>query len=213
MRAQASTASGVVADSRPTAEAPALGPPLRIIAGDKKRMRLVAPLGLAVRPTTDFVRGAAMSQLGGFFNGGRVLDLCAGTGSVALEFLSRGCAEAVAVETDSEALTLLRQNAAHTKLADRLRIVAIDVELAVALLGKERAQFAYVWFDPPWHFSRYVEVLQAIAANNLLQVGGEVLVESREPLAAEQLAPVWRVVVSRRYGAGWLSRWTLGAAG
>ena len=46
---------------------------MRIIAGERKGMRLEAPAGTAVRPTSDKLRGAVMSQLGGFFDGERVL--------------------------------------------------------------------------------------------------------------------------------------------
>ena len=50
---------------------------MRIIAGERKGMRLEAPAGTSVRPTSDKLRGAVMSQLGGFFDGERVLDILA----------------------------------------------------------------------------------------------------------------------------------------
>ncbi len=177
---------------------------MRIIAGERRRYKLQAPAGLEVRPTSELVRGAAMSQLGGFFEGGHVLDLCAGTGAVALEFLSRGCARAVVVEHDPAVAAILRANATHTKLLDRIDVHVSDVVVAVAALAKIHAQFAQIWFDPPWQFERYAQVLAAIAHGELLAPQGVLWVQSRTPV--QDLAPHWQCLDARRYGAGWLQR-------
>ena len=72
---------------------------MRIVAGTARGRRLAVPAGDGTRPTSDKVRGAVFNVLGQFFDGGRVLDLYAGTGALALEALSRGCADATCVES------------------------------------------------------------------------------------------------------------------
>lgn len=178
---------------------------MRIIAGTAKRTPLLAPAGLHTRPTSDLVRGAAMSQLGGFFAGGSALDLCAGTGAVALEFLSRGCQSAVAVENAPEALRCLAANAEKSKLSGRLRVMPLDIAAALRRLTEERMLFDRIWFDPPWEFADYAKILQAIANAPLLGPDGDLLVESRQPLD-ESACGGFACADCRRYGAGYLQR-------
>ena len=70
---------------------------MRIIAGEAKGRRIKAPRGRATRPMRDFVREAVFSMLADRARGAKVLDLFAGSGSLGLEALSRGAAEAVFV--------------------------------------------------------------------------------------------------------------------
>ncbi len=62
---------------------------MRIIAGEFASRRLETKKGNATRPTLDKVKEAVFSSLGGYFDGGNVLDLYAGSGAVGLEALSR----------------------------------------------------------------------------------------------------------------------------
>jgi 16S rRNA (guanine966-N2)-methyltransferase len=96
---------------------------VRVIAGKYGGRRLRAPRGRATRPTSDRVREALFSMLGGpmpaglegeaglegavGLQGAVVLDLFAGTGALAIEALSRGAERAVLVERDPRALAVL----------------------------------------------------------------------------------------------------------
>lgn len=181
---------------------------MRIIAGTSKGMRLVAPPGLTVRPTSDLVRGAAMSQLGGFFQGQVALDLCAGTGAVALEWLSRGCSRAVAVEQSPEVAKLLRENATHTRLATKLEVIVAPADAALRTLAQRGEKFDLVWFDPPYDAGLHPAILKLLAELPVLQPEADVLVESRNGLDPAWLGDAWEVVSTRRYGACWLDRLT-----
>ncbi len=120
----------------------------RIIAGTARGRRLLAPKGQATRPTSDKVRGAVMNVLGQFFDGGAVLDLYAGTGALALEALSRGCARAVCVEADRGAAEIVRRNAEACGFADRVEVRRGRVLEEVARLPREA--FALAFVDPPY---------------------------------------------------------------
>ena len=72
---------------------------VRVVAGEFKGRRLVAPRGSRTRPTADRVREALFSMLGDV-SGARVLDLYAGSGALGIEALSRGAESAVFVERD-----------------------------------------------------------------------------------------------------------------
>jgi 16S rRNA (guanine(966)-N(2))-methyltransferase RsmD len=94
------------------------------------------------------VRAAIFNVLGQFFEGGRVLDLFAGTGAMALEALSRGCERAVCVEKDRLATEAIEKNAAACGFGDRVEIRREAVEPALSRLP--RAAFSLVFVDPPY---------------------------------------------------------------
>lgn len=83
---------------------------MRIIAGRWKGRRIEAPPGDQVRPTYDRVREAWMSMVHPMLPEARVLDLCAGTGSLGLECLSRGAASCDFVEQSPRVLSVLQKN-------------------------------------------------------------------------------------------------------
>ena len=65
--------------------------------------------GKTTRPTTDKVKGAIFNMIGPFFDGGRVLDLFSGSGSLAIEAISRGMSSAVLVEKDRRAQAVIQE--------------------------------------------------------------------------------------------------------
>jgi len=121
---------------------------VRIVAGTARGRRLAAPRGTATRPTGDKVRGAMFDVLGQFFEGGRVLDLYAGSGALALEALSRGFARATCVEADRGAADALARNVEACGFAGRVEIRRERVEGALARLPA--AAFDLVFLDPPY---------------------------------------------------------------
>ena len=100
---------------------------MRIVAGEWRGRRLVAPPGRATRPTADRVREAWMSIVGAALVDARVLDLFGGSGALALEALSRGAAHADVVEQDARALRTLRTNAEALGAGDRLTVHRAEV--------------------------------------------------------------------------------------
>jgi 16S rRNA (guanine(966)-N(2))-methyltransferase RsmD len=166
-------------------------------------MKIQAPPGNDVRPTSDKLRGAVMSMLGGFLSGERVLDVCAGTGAVALEWLSRGASEATAMEADPVALESLRANAKHVRLDAQLTVLPGDVLLQLPKLVAAGRRFELVYVDPPYDAGLYAPILALLPA--LLAPGAQVFVESRTGLP-EELRVGWTHLTQRRYGGGWLDR-------
>src|SRR5215217_7086023 len=98
---------------------------MRVIAGELKGQRLVAPRGWKVRPTSDRVREAIFSALGDRVEGALVLDLYCGTGALAIEALSRGAKRAVLVDRDTRPAL---GNVERLGLGERAELVRADVE-------------------------------------------------------------------------------------
>ena len=122
---------------------------LRIIAGEWRGRRLVAPEGDATRPTADRTREALFSMLVsrlGSFEGLFVADLFAGSGALGLEALSRGAARALFVEQDPGAIRALRANIASLGAQQRCDVRAGSV---LSLARSER-QPDLILMDPPY---------------------------------------------------------------
>ena len=100
---------------------------MRIVAGEWRGRRLVAPRGDATRPTADRTREALFSMLTsrlGSFEDLAVADLFAGSGALGLEALSRGAANCLFVEQDGAALAALRANITALDARDRAAVEA-----------------------------------------------------------------------------------------
>jgi 16S rRNA (guanine966-N2)-methyltransferase len=164
---------------------------MRVIAGTLGGRRLVAPKGLATRPTGERVREALFSILGSV-EGATVLDLYAGTGALGIEALSRGARRAVFVESARPALVALRENLDSLGLAARAKVLAVDVERAPKDLGRD-GPFDLVVADPPWAVvAAAARALERVTATALAP-GARVVLEH----AARDAAPVVAGLVVR----------------
>ena len=96
-------------------------PELRIVAGEWRGRRIAVPDG-TVRPTADKVREAWMSIVRPALDLARVVDLCAGTGALGLEALSRGASHCDFVDESATVLITLRKNIAALGAGDRATV-------------------------------------------------------------------------------------------
>lgn len=171
---------------------------MRVIAGELKGQRLVAPRGWKVRPTSDRVREAIFSALGERVVGGRVLDLYCGTGALAIEALSRGAASAVLVDQDTRPAL---GNVQRLGLGDRAELVRADISRWLEQVSPAHAagKFDLVFVDAPYRLADRVSRHLNEKLPLLLADDGRAVVESgaRRPLRLDSLEPLRQ----RRYGA------------
>ena len=134
---------------KPGAAKPGKASGLRIIAGEWRGRRLVAPEGDATRPTADRTREALFSMLVsrlGSFEGLFVADLFAGSGALGLEALSRGAGRVLFVEQDAAALRALRSNIAALGAQARCDVRAGSV----LSLAQTSTPPDLILMDPPY---------------------------------------------------------------
>lgn len=171
---------------------------MRVIAGELKGQRLVAPKGWKVRPTSDRVREAIFSTLGERVVGARVLDLYCGTGALAIEALSRGAASALLVDQDTRPAL---GNVRRLGLEERAELVRADVGrwLGQVSAASFAGKFDLVFVDAPYKLADRVTQDLNIHLPQLLAADGRAVVESgaRRPLRIDSLEPLRQ----RRYGA------------
>jgi 16S rRNA (guanine(966)-N(2))-methyltransferase RsmD len=181
---------------------------MRVIAGELKGQRLVAPRGWKVRPTSERVREAVFSTLGARVEGAVVLDLYCGTGALAIEALSRGAARATLVDRDTRPAL---GNVQRLGLEERAELVRADAGRWLDQVSASSAagKFDLVFVDAPYRLADRVAQDLNTHLPQLLAEGGRAVVESgaRRPLRLDSLEPLRQ----RRYGAADVSFY--GAAG
>ncbi|WP_294123469.1 16S rRNA (guanine(966)-N(2))-methyltransferase RsmD [Sphingomonas sp.] len=170
---------------------------MRIVAGEWRGRKLVAPEGRQTRPTADRTRETLFSMLAsrvGSFDGLRVADLYAGSGALGLEALSRGAAHATFVEIDRAALKAIDANV--TALGAAARISMRSMSAATLPSGQS---FDLVFADPPYEPGSGSAVAEAVAAASWLAPGGWMAVESQK---GDAVAPPkgWEISAERDVG-------------
>ncbi|MGI6106401.1 MAG: 16S rRNA (guanine(966)-N(2))-methyltransferase RsmD [Lachnospiraceae bacterium] len=151
---------------------------MRVIAGSARRLALVTPPGLDTRPTTDRIKETLFNILQPDIYGCRFLDLFAGSGQIGIEALSRGASFCVFADRDRAAVSCIRQNLEHTRLADKALIYQTDALSAVARMQGRQEPFDIIFMDPPYHENLEVPVLTALAGTTLAAPETTVIVEA-----------------------------------
>lgn len=173
---------------------------MRVIGGTFKGRRIAAPKGRDTRPTADRVREAVFNTLAGSIEGARVLDLFAGSGALAIEALSRGATEAVAVDTAQAAIDAIERNARSLGVHERLGTVRSDV-LRLLRFGPSTGAFDLIFADPPYTIGAASggDVLAGIVAGGWMTPGAQVVAE-HDPTAPWEMPAGLGLVTRRRYG-------------
>lgn len=173
---------------------------MRIIAGKAGRLAIKVPSAVA-RPTTDFVRQAIFSILSEKTDGARVLDLFAGSGAIGLEALSRGAASCVFVDEHRQAVAVIGENLAKSRLENG-RIVKSE---ALSFLKRDTATYDLIFADPPYYKhpgdkDHVRSLLESEFLPPRLAPGGWFISEisSNQPTPE---APAWTLVGRREYGS------------
>ena len=157
---------------------------MRIIAGTLKGRVIRTVQDLSVRPATGRVRETLFNMLihRMDFDGLKVLDLFAGSGSLGFEALSHGAAHVTFVEHDPSALRYLEENAQTLGCSESVEIVAMDV---AQFMGEARSSFGLVFADPPYTYPETRSIPDELFANKYISPNGYLLIEHSASLRFE----------------------------
>jgi len=170
---------------------------MRVIAGIYKGRRLKTLEGTHVRPTSDRLRETLFNILTPRIEGARFADVCAGSGAVGIEALSRGAGQVTFIESSLKAARIISENLRNCGIREDYLMINRDVIRALKHFASEKTQFDIIYFDPPYASDIYTPVMWQIAKNSLLAEDGIVIVEHRRqtPLLPnyDQLRPYRQV--------------------
>ncbi|HEV2538934.1 MAG TPA: 16S rRNA (guanine(966)-N(2))-methyltransferase RsmD [Frateuria sp.] len=147
---------------------------IRIIGGTLRNSRLDVPDLPGLRPTPERVRETLFNWLAPVLAGVRALDLCAGTGALGIEALSRGAASVRFVERDPHAAQALRQNLARLK-AEGGTVAVADAQV---FLDGPPEPFGLVFMDPPFAADLWAALARRLEDNGWLAAQAWIYVES-----------------------------------
>lgn len=148
---------------------------MRVITGMYKGRHFDIPRSFKARPTTDFAKENIFNVLNRYIDldGASALDLFAGTGSISIELLSRGCNEVVSVEADRDHAGFIKQ--CMKKLdTDKNILIRGDV---FRFIKSCKRQFDFIFADPPYTLGQLADIPDMIFSHNLLKDHGVFVLE------------------------------------
>ncbi len=151
---------------------------MRIIAGEYRGRVLKSPPSLQIRPTSDRLRETLFNVIAPRVGGARFLDLCAGSGAVGIESLSRGARFVTFVDKSRRMCGLVEANLDLCGVPeDATEVVLGDAAEFVRRAAARAADpWDIVFYDPPYA-TDYLPVLEALGAGPSLAPGGLLVVE------------------------------------
>lgn|SRR5699024_4321279 len=172
---------------------------MRIVSGDFGGRPLKAVPGNATRPTTDKVKEALFNMIGPYFDGGRSLDLYAGSGGLSIEGVSRGIDEAVLVDRQYAAIKTIKENIAVTKQPEKFHVIKSTAEAAIHRL-QNTIPFDIFYFDPPYAKQTIVKDLEALVNANLVAAQALVVAETDQFADLPEILPGFELIKQKDYG-------------
>lgn len=171
----------------------------RVIAGQAKGTRLKMVPGEHTRPIMDRAKEALFNIIGTDIYDTLWLDLFAGTGSVAIEALSRGASHATLNELEQTAIQTINTNLSATRLTQQADVIRGD---AFRLLKrKPRHPFNYVYIAPPQYHGLWEQALRAIDDNPAWHIEGMRVIVQIDPKEQHQVELKHLTATDeRRYG-------------
>lgn len=149
---------------------------MRVISGIYKRRRFDVPRTFKARPTTDFAKENLFNVLNNYIDfedGVSALDLFAGTGSISIELVSRGCDRVISIEKEPAHFAFIRKIMEEVK-TDKCIPIRGDV---FKYLSSCREQFDFIFADPPYALKGLETIPEYIFKNELLIEGGLFVLE------------------------------------
>lgn len=162
---------------------------IRIIAGKWRSRRVVFNTQTGVRPSPDRVRETLFNWLQPVIKGAHCLDLCAGSGVLGFEALSRGAEHVVMVDNSAAVVKQLHDNAKRLS-ADKLSIIRQEIPAVLILPARS---IDIIFLDPPFKQGKLAELTAWLATVDWLKPDAFIYIESESELTELSVPKNWSV--------------------
>lgn len=167
---------------------------VRIIGGQWKRRLIGFDSINGLRPTPDRVRETLFNWLMWDIAGKNILDVCAGSGALGIEALSRGAAHCTLIEADRKQAVHIKNNLMQLQCTTGT-VICAKAEQALVKLSN---QFDVVFLDPPYALNLWASLAELI--NPLLYPAAKIYIEADRPLSQLTLPAHWQLLKETRAG-------------
>ncbi len=170
---------------------------LRIVAGNWRSRLLEIAEVQGLRPTSERIRETLFNWLSPNIRGSRCLDLCAGTGALGLEALSRGAGRVVFAEKSAVAIRTLNKNIAALE-ADGAEVLNVDARDYLSGSGPQK--FDIVFLDPPFAAELHGELCRLLNDGDWLADEAKVYIEMDKAHSDDFVPDNWRILKNKTAG-------------
>lgn len=175
---------------------------MRVISGLRKGHKLKVPKGMNVRPTEDKTKESLFNILGHINEDSIVLDAFGGSGSIGIEFLSRGAKICYFIDNSIDSINTINENLKHTKFLSQGVVTKSDTLAAIKRFGAQNLRFNYIYLDPPFRQKGLIENLfEVIKEEDILGNEGMIIVEHEKELDLEDNLSGFEKSDFRKYGS------------
>lgn len=169
---------------------------MRIITGKFKGRNIPVPQTGLLRPTSDRAKEALFSVIDArtYFEGTRILDLFAGSGSLGFEAISRGAESCRFVDAEPDHIKHIEKLGRQLEIDDQIRTYTMDVEM---FLETNPGGFDFIFADPPYDYYDFPGLVEAVLSGEWLNPGGWFILEHDK---TNDFEPHEHCVYSKAYG-------------
>ncbi len=169
---------------------------MRIIRGRFKTRKYKFPKKFPSRPTTDFAKEGLFNVIENQIDliDLKILDLCAGTGNISIEFLSRESGTVTAVDKSYECYKHIKKVVHDLECEDEISIIKADV---LKFLNQTNAVYDIIFADPPYLYEHHNEIANLVFSRELLAPSGMLIIEHGRETNMESHP---HFLISRKYG-------------
>ena len=178
--------------------------PMRIIGGKYGGRKLSSFQADHIRPTTDRIKESLFNKIQSSIHGASVLDLFSGTGNLAIEALSRGASQVIAVESHFRSVRIINKNKEKLAIGEELKILKSDV---FKFLKKNQNTFHIILIDPPFTEKIANRVLIALSESKCVGSHTEIFIESSTKEVVRQNYSCFHEKFRKKYGDKFLSHY------
>lgn len=170
---------------------------VRVISGKWRGRKLAVLDAQGLRPTTDRVKETLFNWLMHAIDGANVLDCFAGSGSLAIEALSRHASQATLVERDAALARHLQQNLQRLQ-CQNARVQQQDCLTMLSTAATQ--QFSVVFIDPPFRKDLAIPCCQALEKHQWLTSDALIYLETEKELNVAAIPANWRLLKEKIAG-------------
>lgn len=180
---------------------------MRIISGKFKSRKIDFPKNKLTRPMTDRTKETLFNMIGSLVFEKNILDLFSGSGSIALEALSRGARHATFVDQADWAVRVIRKNIETLQLESQSTVLQTDILKAIAKLEKQNERFSIIFVDPPFFSGWVKKALIRLDRSDIVLPFAQVIVghPAKEALPDPDELKVLKCVRTKKIGQACLS--------
>jgi len=171
-----------------------------VISGKLRGLKLATLDSDVARPTTDRVKENLFNIIAPFLEGAYVLDLFSGTGSLAIEALSRGSERAILVDRDRDCIKIIERNISSSHFEEITKVMNLDYIEALNKLSDGNNKFDIIFLDPPYSKGLIDASLKLIDNLKLVVEDGLIVAEKHiEDIVPDKVGFI-KLVRKQKYG-------------